>query len=142
MNEQKFVYEHFNNLSYNFAAWSVLYIGFLFMPILGTSFALAYLVLMIPALLFPLLRVIKFSQSNKNISQSIQKQIIKRHRFSLNWIWLIFSLSVLMPFAVSLFFELDLIFITGIFGLTTMFSMFVFLRLFLSKLQQRMASQL
>ncbi len=137
MSEEKFVYEYFSALSHNFAAWSLLYAGYFSISFSDPWIAFAALALLVPIVLFPLFRGVKFVRSHKAIPNHLQKRIIKRHRFSLKWIWMILCLSATIPFTLALFLELDLLRLAALSGLTAMCGMFVLLRVFLRQLQQR-----
>ena len=137
MNGQKFVYEHFDNLSYTYAWYSFLFVLFL-LPINSFVFLLALLGLFITGFVFIMFRTIKFLRQHKNIPSKEQKQMIKRHRFSLKWLWLILGLSILASSVITLFFKQEYVYFAKVSGLIFMLSMFIFLRVFLRGIQSRM----
>jgi hypothetical protein len=85
-------------------------------------------------------RIVAFAWRNKSISQKVQMQIIKRHRYSLKWGYIVIPLSVFITFTFARIFEMTLIQTGLIFNATLGFATAIGTGLFLRNLKLRMSS--
>ena len=144
MNEQAYVYQHFENITYFLFAIGLgiglnaltFFLGtFIELPVL-IVFSIVWLLF----LTYCTSRIFAFARRNKSISQKVQMQIIKRHRYSLKWGYVVIPLSVFITFTVARIFEMTLIQAGLIFNATLVFTTAIGTWLFLRTLKLRMSS--
>ena len=139
MNEQKFVYEHFYAASYTVLGVGLVNAG-VFFGLKHPAFfwpLTPLLILGLAAVTFAFIRSIKLSRTYKNIPSKEGRKIIKRYRYSLNWVWPIIGLSLSVSYLASLFYELHALEYMSIFVATFAATQFALTRMFLGTLQSK-----
>ena len=142
--EQAYAYQHFENITYFLFAIG-LGLGLIALPFfLGTIIELpvfiAFSIVWLLFLTYCFSRIVAFARRNKSISQKVQMQIIKRHRYSLKWSYIVIPLSVFTTFTFARIFEMTLIQAGLIFNATLVFTTAIGTGLFLRNLKLRMSS--
>ena len=147
MNEQAYAYKQFENITY-FQFAIGLGLGLTALPFfLGTIIEfpvfIAFSIIWLLFLAYCFSRIVAFAWRNKSISQKVQMQIFKRHRF-LKWVYIVISLSVFITFTFTFtfvrIFEMTLTQAGLIFNATLVFTTAIGNWLFLRNLKLRMSS--
>ncbi|MGB0908452.1 MAG: hypothetical protein ACPGVT_13245 [Maricaulaceae bacterium] len=137
MNEQEFTYEHFDNASYLLAALGLGYFLLVMIPTINGPLVIAYSITWLIFFIYSIARFTSFIRRNRSLTQKEQGQIIKRHRYSLKWGYLVIPFSVFIPFVFSRIYDMTFVQIIGIFVVTFMLVSVFGIRLFLRNLKLR-----
>lgn len=140
MTEQTFTYAYFDTFSYFFAALAMGYSLMVFMPVLAAPILILYAIICFSFLLYRFFRIVRLSQKYKSISPQEQRQMIKQHRYSFKWILPILLGSILTAFLCAQIFALDLVQISGVWGVSLMLLLFLEQRVFLRGLKSEMGA--
>jgi len=139
MDEHKFTYAYYDTQTYMLAGLTSFYIGLLISN--NFSFVLpliAFGILSLGLIVFAFIRTAKFVRRYKNIDVKTQRQILKRHRYSLNWMWLTLGVSILISFAASWLIGLNVLEATSVFMFVCLSTLFVLTRVFLRYFKSRL----
>jgi len=142
VNEQAYAYQYFENITYFLFAigLGLIALPFFLAPIIELPVFIAFSIIWLLFATYCFSRIVAFARRNKSISQKVQIQIIKHHRYSLKWGYIVIPLSVFITFIFARIFEMTLIQAGLIFNATLVFTTAIGTCLFLRNFKLRMSS--
>lgn len=138
MNEQAFTYDHFNNASYLFVAIGLSYIPIIMIPVITVPMMVTYWIAWLVFFTYSMTRFVSFTRRHKSLTRKKYSEIIKRHRYSLKWGFIVIPVSIFLCFICERIVGMNYLQIIGTFGLMSMLMSFIGIRVFLRNLNHDM----